>query len=110
MIWFNTGRCGFVWHVVNGWEIESAPSKVNKLATDKKTNTGEEKDKSVGEKEKEEGGTNVAKEKEGTKVAKEEEEEVEKGRKVMLFLNVFDFYPETVPIHVAEEPPSHLWR
>lgn len=51
--WFDSGRRGFVWHVVNAWE---------------------------------------------------------EGDVVLLFLNIFDFYPDTVPIHVAEEPPSHLWK
>lgn len=54
--WFDTGRCGFVWHVVNGWQS-----------------------------------------------SKDENE-------LILFLNIFDFYPDNVPIHVAEEPSSHLWR
>ena len=70
IIWFDTQRCGFVWHVVNGWEIKDDDG------------------------------------------ALKEEEQLcgDKSGKVVLFLNVFDYYPETVPIHVAEEPPSHLWK
>jgi len=71
VVWFDTGRLGFVWHVVNGWELET----------------------------------------EGGNPTEESRTETEEDQgKIVLFLNVFDYYPETVPIHVAEEPPSHLWR
>ena len=52
--WFDTGRTGFHWHCVNGWETED--------------------------------------------------------NKVVLYMPLFDSYPSSMPIHIANEPESRLHK